>query len=116
MLKETTASEIALRFVMGGAVTALNGWLGQRFGPVVGGIFLAFPTILPAGITLAEQHEGRARASEEAKGAVAGSLGLLVFALAVRLAPPSWSPALVLPLASVGWLAASVVLWRALLA
>jgi hypothetical protein len=56
-LKQTTMKEYALRFVLGGLVTAIVGLVGKEFGPVVGGLFLAFPSIFPAAITLVEKHE-----------------------------------------------------------
>jgi hypothetical protein len=115
-IKETRASEHAVRFLMGGLVTAVVGWVGHWLGPIAGGLFLAFPAILPAGLTLEKHHEGRAKAADEALGAVAGSAGLAVFGLVVWLAPASWSPALVLAIATLGWLGVSVALWRAILA
>jgi hypothetical protein len=35
--------EYLVRFVFGGAVTALAGIIVKRYGPGVGGLFLAFP-------------------------------------------------------------------------
>jgi hypothetical protein len=35
--------EYAIRFVLGGAVTMLAGWIATEWGPVIGGLFLAFP-------------------------------------------------------------------------
>jgi hypothetical protein len=116
VLRETRPKEIALRFLVGGAVTAAIGWIGHHFGPVVGGVFLAFPSILPAGLTLEEEHEGSRRAAEEARGAVAGALGLVPFALVVRFCPPAWSPALVLPLAAAAWFLSAIAIWRVVLA
>ncbi len=61
---------------------------------MVAGLFLAFPAILPASVTLIEKHEmsmkrragfegrrrGRAVAGVYVNGTAIGSLGLLVFA------------------------------------
>jgi hypothetical protein len=49
--------EYAVRFVLGGAVTMLAGWIATEWGPVIGGLFLAFPAIFPASATLVEKHE-----------------------------------------------------------
>src|SRR5438067_4866772 len=47
-----------LRFAFGGLITAITGLIAHNFGPVVGGLFLAFPAILPASVTLIEDHDG----------------------------------------------------------
>ena len=49
--------EYPIRFVLGGAMTAMAGWIASKYGPVVGGLFLAFPAIFPASATLVEKHE-----------------------------------------------------------
>jgi hypothetical protein len=46
--KQTKPQEYVSRFVFGGTVTVLAGLIADRFGPVVGGLFLAFPGIFPA--------------------------------------------------------------------
>ena len=56
-LKQTNLREHLVRFVLGGAVTVAAGLIARRWGPVIGGLFLAFPAIFPAGATLIEQHE-----------------------------------------------------------
>jgi hypothetical protein len=94
-LRQTGWAEYALRFLFGGVVTVITGWIAQRFGPVIGGLFLSFPAIFPASVTLVERHEqrrkaqhglagkkrGRSAASVVAAGAALGSLGLFTFAL-----------------------------------
>ena len=54
-----------VRFVFGGAITVGAGLLARKFGPAVGGLFLAFPAIFPASATLIEKHE---REKKERKG------------------------------------------------
>lgn len=115
-----------MRFLFGGAVTAIVGIIGKEYGPAVAGLFLAFPAILPASATLIEKHErvkkrragfdgtrrGRAVASVYVAGTAMGSLGLLVFAaVAWKLMPilPAWA---VITIAAVAWFAASVLIWR----
>jgi len=46
-----------VRFVLGGAVTLCTGLIAEHWGPVVGGLFLSFPAIFPATVTLIERHE-----------------------------------------------------------
>jgi hypothetical protein len=36
-------------------MTAIPGWIASKYGPVVGGLFLAFPAIFPASATLVEK-------------------------------------------------------------
>jgi len=42
-LKRTRWYEYALRFFFGGAVTVATGLIAKHYGPVFGGLFLAFP-------------------------------------------------------------------------
>lgn len=56
-LKDTKWYELAVRFLFGGAITAVTGILANRYGPVFGGLFLAFPALFPASATLLEKHE-----------------------------------------------------------
>src|SRR5258707_5963167 len=93
-LKQTNFREHLVRFVLGGAVTVAAGLIARRWGPVIGGLFLAFPAIFPAGATLIEQHEvkrkreigrdgrrrGRIAAALDALGAALGGMGLAALA------------------------------------
>lgn len=125
-LGQTKWHDYAIRFFFGGLITALAGLIAREYGPVVGGLFLAFPAIFPASATLIEKHEtekkenkglrgtnrGREAASVDAAGSAMGSIGLLVFAVLVwRLLPEhrSW---LVLSGAPLAWLAVSVLVWK----
>jgi hypothetical protein len=62
-LRQSHWYEYLIRFALGGAVTVVAGLIAARFGPVVGGLFLAFPAIFPASATLIEKHvrHGRRR-------------------------------------------------------
>ena len=55
-LRQTRWYEYLVRFVLGGVMTAVAGLIAARFGPVIGGLFLAFPAIFPASATLIEKH------------------------------------------------------------
>ena len=46
-----------VRFAFGGAITVIAGILVKRFGPVFGGLLLAFPAIFPASATPIAKHE-----------------------------------------------------------
>jgi hypothetical protein len=126
VLKETKWHQYAVRFVFGGLITAMAGVISKEFGPVIGGLFLAFPAIFPASATLIEKHEeekkerkglkGTVRAADavsvDAAGAAIGSIGLVVFGLIVWRAIPTYSAWLVLSVATGTWLAVSVLLWE----
>lgn len=119
--------EYLVRFAFGGAVTALAGIIAKRWGPGIGGLFLAFPAIFPATATLLEKHEkqkkqrvGRAgtiRAREiagaDAAGAAMGSLGLIAFAAIVWRMIPNYPLVLVLSIATLAWLLVAVLTWVA---
>ena len=55
-LRKTRWYGYLARFVLGGAMTVVAGLIAARLGPVIGGLFLAFPAIFPASATLIEKH------------------------------------------------------------
>jgi len=125
-LRDTRIYEYAVRFFFGGVVTVLAGLIAQKFGPTVGGLFLAFPAIFPASATLIEKHQkekklraglnpgtrGRDAAALDAAGATIGSIGLLIFALLVWRFLPEHSTAGILLLSTLAWLVVSVAIWQ----
>jgi hypothetical protein len=60
-LRQTRWHEYLVRFVLGGAMTVVAGVIAARFGPVIGGLFLAFPAIFPASATLIDISENARR-------------------------------------------------------
>jgi hypothetical protein len=48
-LTTTRWHEYAIRFAVGGAITVIAGLITRKWGPGIGGLFLAFPAIFPAG-------------------------------------------------------------------
>ncbi|HEY4902860.1 MAG TPA: DUF3147 family protein [Candidatus Sulfotelmatobacter sp.] len=124
-LREIKWYEYALRFLFGGAITVGAGLIAKRWGPELGGLFLAFPAIFPASATLVEKKEkekkakagidgtnrGRTLAGIDAAGAALGSIGLIAFALTVWIFlgdSPAW---LVLFGATFAWALVGGVLW-----
>ena len=124
-LKEMKPSEYVTRFLFGGAVTVVASLIAKRYGPVIGGLFLAFPGIFPASISLVEKHKrsremkegkqgtrsARGEASVEATGASAGALGLAAFALVLWKCLPAHGMAPVLLCAGAAWVAVAWVAW-----
>ncbi len=125
-LREGLWYEYLIRFALGGAATVITGLISSRFGPSVGGLFLALPAIFCASATLIEKHEirrkreagiagkrrGQEAAALDAAGAALGALGLLAFAIVFSLiVEGSVSAAFVG--ASLAWLIVSVAAWFA---
>ncbi len=110
-LKGTRAREYLVRFLVGGLLTAATGLVSHAWGPGVGGLFLGFPAVLPASLTLVKEHEGRAKAVDDARGARLGSVALAVFALLVFAEIRAVPVAIVLATATAGWLAVGGGLW-----
>lgn len=76
----TSARHLLVRFAFGAATSAVSAGVAIAFGARAGGIFLAFPAILAATVTLIEGDEGSKAAREDARGAIVGSLALIAFA------------------------------------
>jgi len=125
-IRRTKPNEYTARFLFGGSVTLLAGLIAREYGPAIGGLFLAFPAIFPAGVTLIAKHEERRRqkaglngkergkraAALDTRGAVIGACGLFSFAFTVYTLLSTWATSAVLGLATLAWLATSVLIWR----
>lgn len=127
VVRETKWNDYAVRFVLGGLITVATGLIAKKFGPAVGGLFMAFPAIFPATATLAEKREierkrkrglsgvrrGRQAAAAEAVGSAIGSIGLMTFALVFWRLLPTMSLWLVVAIALGSWATVSAALWLA---
>ncbi|MGA9393099.1 MAG: DUF3147 family protein [Candidatus Sulfotelmatobacter sp.] len=125
-IQNSKSYEFVIRFVFGGAVTAFAGLVANRFGPEIGGLFLAFPAIVPATATLIKKREqqkkeragyagaerGRAAAAVDIAGAAMGGFGLIAFSLIVWLNLQSRPTTLVLSGATVVWFLVAVSIWH----
>jgi Protein of unknown function (DUF3147) len=126
-LHQTRWHEYALRFFFGGAITLASALIAMRYGPVLAGLFLAFPAIFPASATLLQKHQrkkkarsgimdanrGRKAAALDARGAAMGSIGLAAFGLLVWQLLEAWNAALCLFAALAVWFATAILIWRA---
>lgn len=124
-VSKTRWYEYAIRFVFGGLITAATGIISKKYGPDIGGLFLAFPAILPAGATLIEKREtekkrrmgmnGKKRAAEavsaDAAGASIGTIGLSVFGLFIWKTMATYPVWLALASATIAWSVSSFLLW-----
>jgi hypothetical protein len=121
-LSETKLHEYLLRFLFGGICTAMAGLIARRYGPSIGGVFLAFPAIFPAAASLIQDHEerrkaevgkngrqrGKDAAALDAFGAVLGCLGLIGFAVSLWKLAAVMPSAYVLSIAFAGWVVLSL--------
>jgi hypothetical protein len=103
--------DYVIRFSFGAGITLVAGLIGMKFGPKLGGVFLAFPAILPASLTLIEQKEGRERAAIDSIGAVLGAIAMIAFAVVVSLSVVRLGPVVALGIALVLWLMVAVALY-----
>lgn len=124
-IKGIRPHEWAVRFLFGGAICVLAGLISNHYGPRVGGLFLAFPAIFPAGASLVEAHErkhkeragidgtrrGRTVAGVDAAGASIGCIGLAGFAAACWLGLPRLGSAAVFVVATALWFLLSIAFW-----
>jgi hypothetical protein len=124
-IKGIKPKEWIVRFLFGGSVCIFAGLMSKWFGPEIGGLFLAFPAIFPAGASLVESHEkqhkakagmdgtlrGRTVAAIDSAGAAIGCIGLAGFALLCWLCLPRLAPLAVFALATLAWLILSVAFW-----
>jgi hypothetical protein len=124
-IRDTRWYEYATRFLFGGLITAAAGLIAQRFGPAVGGLFLAFPAIFPASASLIEKQEkekkaqfgfdgtkrGRVAAGLDAAGATMGTVGLMVFAVVSWKLLPQLPTCLTLFIATLAWAGTAATAW-----
>ena len=124
-LKERKWHENALRFVAGGIITVIAGIIARKWGPAIGGLFLAFPAIFPASATLIKKHErqkkqkkglhgeerGTDAAAIDALGASMGSVGLVAFAGICWLLITRYPAPLALGVGTITWLLVSLSAW-----
>lgn len=110
-LAQVKLKEYAARFVLGALVSIVAALIAKGAGPRFGGMFLAFPAILPASLTLVQAEEGTRKADRDAIGAVLGGLGLAVFAGVAEKALFSLPAIVALLIALASWLVSSVALY-----
>jgi hypothetical protein len=106
-LRKPPARDWVIRFAFGAGVSALAAVVTNVWGPAVGGLFLAFPAILLASLTLVAKEEGGHRAREDARGAALGALGLIGFGIVVWATTPEWPVWVTLLAATTAWAAIS---------
>jgi hypothetical protein len=111
--------ELAVRFLIGGAVVSIFALLGDLFKPKsFAGLFGAAPSVALATLGLTIAHKGSAYAATEARSMMLGGLAFLLYVFLAGLlmlrhkAPAKQVTLLLLP----GWLAVALGLWYVILA
>jgi hypothetical protein len=114
-VKQVKPRMLAIRFLAGAATSVVAGLVTLAFGARTGGVFLAFPAILAASLTLIEKQDDSAEAREDARGAVLGGVAMAAFAAVGAIAFGHLSGGLVLLLATAAWgvvaIAGYLVVW-----
>ena len=95
-VREIRARDLAIRLTFGATMSGVAAVAAIVVGPRFGGLFLAFPAILPATLTLIEKQEHKNEAKDDDVGAILGATALVPFGflgwlLLPRLGAPSRS-------------------------
>ncbi|MER6068093.1 DUF3147 family protein [Streptomyces sp. NPDC001817] len=106
--REMPRKDLLIRFFFGAGVSVLAAVVSKLAGPFVGGVFLAFPAILLASLTLVAKEEGLRSARDDARGAALGTIGLLAFALTTAVLLRHHSAWLALAVATSAWIVVSL--------
>ncbi len=112
-LRESKLKDYAIRFLFGGAISVLAALIGHWITPRFGGVFTAFPAILLASLTLIGKHTGDEPSAEDAQGAAAGGLALVVMAIFIALTITRIPGAAALFAALGVWLIVAVAIYAA---
>lgn len=113
-IRNVKPSEMLVRFALGASVSVIAGIISNAAGARLGGVFLAFPAILPASLTFVQEKEGTSKADRDAVGAILGGLALLAFAAVGESMFGRHNAVLVLGGALAAWLICIAVLYMAL--
>jgi hypothetical protein len=107
-LREIRPRSMLIRFGFGATVSAVAGAVSTLYGARAGGVFLAFPAILLASLTLVAKEQNLRAARDDARGAAVGSVGMVAFALVCALSAHAVGGLLALGAATLAWIFVSV--------
>jgi uncharacterized membrane protein (GlpM family) len=102
-LARTKPRDWLVRFAFGAGVSALAGAVSTEAGPRLGGLFLAFPAVILASLTLIGEREGLRQARDDAHGAVFGTIGMIAFAASAAFLLGRWPTWVALVVATADW-------------
>lgn len=107
-LRQVRPRDMAIRFAFGCVVSAVAAVISATVGPGPGGVFMAFPAILLASLTLVAQEEGLKTARSDVGGAALGAIGFIAFAVVYTVLAGVTSGWLALAVAAVVWVVVSL--------
>ena len=110
-VRDLRSRDLLVRFIFGAVTSAVAGSLSILFSPIVGGVFLAFPAILAASLTLIAEEEDHKEAREDARGGAVGAVALAAFAGIGVLTFTEISWPLALAAACGGWVVGALGLY-----
>lgn len=110
-VRDVRHRDLSIRFAFGAATSVASALVSLGFGARAGGLFLAFPAILAASLTLIENEEASRDACEDARGAVAGAIALAAFAAVAAALFTIIAGGVVLIAATATWTAVAVGLY-----
>jgi hypothetical protein len=102
-LRDCDAKGLVVRFAFGFAISVVVGAIGIVAGDRLAGLFLAFPAILPASLTLIAKTDGSDKAKVDAAGASFGGAGLAAYGLASWCLLPYGPPVVAELIALLAW-------------
>jgi hypothetical protein len=103
-LKHLKLKDYILRFLFGGAISVLAAFITQVLNVRIGGVFMAFPAILLASLTMISREDGKYNAEEDARGGIVGAVAFVVTAIVLILTLRALSVPVVLFMALIVWL------------
>lgn len=114
-VRKHSLKDYLVRFAFGAAISLAAGLVGLKFGAVAGGVFLGFPAILPASLTLIAKREGKTQAAIDSEGAILGAVALVAFATFVFVLVELLGVAATLALSLALWLLIAIALYAAVM-
>jgi hypothetical protein len=114
-ISKHSLKDYAVRFAFGAAISLAAGLVGLKFGARAGGVFLGFPAILPASLTLIQKRAGKTEAAIDSEGAVLGAVALVAFATFIFVVVGHLGVAATLVLALALWLVIATALYAAVM-
>ena len=110
-IKEARFRDFAIRFAFGGTISVVAALIGAVSKEPIGGIFIAFPAIILASLTLIDKEEDREHASYNAVGAALGAVGFIACAYFIFYTLERVSVAASLGIGLLIWLVVSLGLY-----
>jgi hypothetical protein len=113
-LQEVEPGDLLIRFAFGALISIIAGVVSLVWNAKAGGLFLAFPAILPATLTLIEKNESKREAEEDDEGALLGAVAMVSFAATAMWGLAALAAGLALAAATGAWAATAIVLYVAM--